>query len=132
MISLPLAAALTAAVLATSFLSGIFGMAGGMILMGILLSFLPLTAAMVLHGLTQMASNGWRAWLWRSHIRWGIVYRYAAGSILAALAFGAIRFEPSKAAALVIIGLLPLVGLLVPGRFAPPLPAERSAPRSSF
>ena len=46
---------------ATSFLSGIFGMAGGMILIGVLLALLPLPQAMVLHAVTQMASNGWRA-----------------------------------------------------------------------
>ena len=46
---------------ATSFLSGIFGMAGGLILIGVLLTLMPLPAAMVLHAITQMASNGWRA-----------------------------------------------------------------------
>jgi uncharacterized protein len=69
MITLPLAAALTAAILSTSFISGVFGMVGGMILMGVLLAIMPVAAAMVLHGVTQMASNGWRAWLWRTHIR---------------------------------------------------------------
>jgi hypothetical protein len=55
MITLPIAAALAASILGTSFLSGIFGMAGGMILMGILLAMMPLAAAMVLHG-----SRRWR------------------------------------------------------------------------
>ena len=51
MISLPLAAALSTAILSTSFLSGIFGMAGGFILLGILLALMPLPAAMVVsHG----------------------------------------------------------------------------------
>ena len=49
------------AVLATSFLSGVVGMAGGMILMGILLLMMDVTAAMVLYGVTQTAANGWRA-----------------------------------------------------------------------
>ena len=66
----------------TSFLSGIFGMAGGMILMGLLLALMPLPAAMVLHGVTQLTSNGWRAWLWRAHIDWRIVGRFAVGSLL--------------------------------------------------
>ncbi len=55
---------------ATAFLSGLFGMAGGLILIGVLLTLMPLPTAMVLHAITQMASNGWRAFLWRSHIRW--------------------------------------------------------------
>ena len=53
---------------ATAFLSGIFGMAGGLILMGVLLALMPVPAAMMLHGVTQLASNGWRAFLWRDHI----------------------------------------------------------------
>ena len=42
-------------VLGTSFLSGIFGMAGGMILMGLLLMLMSVPAAMILHGITQAA-----------------------------------------------------------------------------
>ena len=56
----------------TAFLSGIFGMAGGMVLIGVLLVVLPLPMAMVLHAVTQMASNGWRAFLWWRHIQWRI------------------------------------------------------------
>src|SRR5918993_3020258 len=66
------AAALAVAVFATSFLSGIFGLAGGLVLMGMLLLFLPVTTPMVLHAITQMASNGSRAFLWRRHADRGI------------------------------------------------------------
>ena len=51
--------------LVTTFLSGIFGMAGGLILIGVLLVLLPIQTAMVLHAVTRMASCGWRALLWR-------------------------------------------------------------------
>src|SRR5262245_47339589 len=119
MITLPVAAALAAAVLCTSFLSGIFGMAGGMILMGILLAVIPVAAAMVLHGITQMASNGWRAWLWRAHIGRPIVVHYAAGAVVAALILAVLQFTPTKPTALIILGLTPFAGLLVPSRFAP-------------
>src|SRR5256885_14728726 len=60
-----LIAALGILMVATAFLSGLFGMAGGLILIGVLLTILPLPSAMVLHAITQMASNGWRAFLWR-------------------------------------------------------------------
>ena len=49
---------------ATAFLSGMFGMAGGLILIGVLLALMPVPEAMALHAVTQMASNGWRALLW--------------------------------------------------------------------
>jgi uncharacterized membrane protein YfcA len=119
MISLPFFAVLAPSVLFTSFLSGVFGMAGGMILMGILVFILPVAAAMVLHGLTQMTANVWRAWLWRASIRWRPAAFYAAGSVLAALAFAAIAASPSKAVALIIIGMLPFIALLLPQRLAP-------------
>ena len=76
-------AALGALMVATAFLSGLFGMAGGMILIGVLLALMPLPTAMVLHAITQMASNGWRAVLWRAHIRWRPVCVYLIGCALA-------------------------------------------------
>lgn len=64
----PLVALLLAfVVVATSFLSGIFGMAGGLILLGVLLALLDVAPAMVLFGTTQLAANGWRGALWRAH-----------------------------------------------------------------
>src|SRR6201990_3515406 len=59
-------AALGLLMVASAFLSGLFGMAGGLILIGVLLALMPLPTAMVLHAITQMASNGWRAFLWRA------------------------------------------------------------------
>ena len=47
-------AALGALMVATAFLSGLFGMAGGMILIGVLLTFLPLPTAMVLHAISLL------------------------------------------------------------------------------
>lgn len=116
MVPLPLLATLAVGILGTSFLSGIFGMAGGMLLMGLLLAVMPLSAAMALHGITQMASNGWRAVLWRTHVRWPIVARYAAGSLVAAAAFAAFAAPPTKGIALLILGLTPFVGLCLPRR----------------
>ncbi|WP_065756881.1 TSUP family transporter [Bradyrhizobium paxllaeri] len=119
MLSLPIAAGFAAAIVSTSFISGIFGMAGGMILMGILLAFMPLAPAMVLHGLVQMAANGWRAWQWRSHIDWRIVTHYVGGAVVAAAVVGAMALAVSKAVALIIVGVSPLLGLLLPGQLAP-------------
>ena len=49
------------ATLSTAFLSSIFGMIGGLILMGALITIMPVSQAMVLHGLIQLTSNGYRA-----------------------------------------------------------------------
>jgi uncharacterized membrane protein YfcA len=113
---LPLLVTLVVGILGTSFLSGIFGMAGGMLLMGLLLAIMPVTAAMALHGITQMASNGWRAVLWRTHVRWPIFGCYAAGAFIATAAFAALAAPPTKGVALLILGLTPFIGLALPAR----------------
>ena len=87
---------LSLTVVATSFISGIFGMAGGMILMGVLIATMPLPAAMVLHAVTQMASNGWRALLWWRHIRWRPVAFYLLGSALALAAWSVVLRPASR------------------------------------
>lgn len=112
--SLALLAALAASALVTSFISGILGMAGGMILMGILLALLPVPAAMMLHGITQLASNGWRAWLWRVHVDWRVLRGYAYGALSALALFAAVQLLVSKPVALVVLGLTPFVGLALP------------------
>ena len=63
MFTLPVLAALAVAAVVTSFISGIFGMAGGMLLIGVLLFLLPVPVAMVFHGVIQIAANGLRSWL---------------------------------------------------------------------
>lgn len=111
----PLLIAFIAAVMvATSFLSGIFGMAGGMVLVGVLLAVLPLPAAMALHAITQMASNAWRALIWRRHVRWRIAVSYAIGCVIAVGLWSLWLFVPSKALALIGLGALPLATRFVP------------------
>ncbi len=113
------AAALALAVFATSFLSGIFGLAGGLVLMGALLLLLPVTTAMVLHAITQMASNGSRAFLWRAHVDRGIFWRYMIGAGIAFALFAAVQFVPDRALVYVALGLMPFIGLILPESLAP-------------
>ncbi len=124
--------AISVTVLATAFLSGIFGMAGGMILMGALLAFLPVPAAMVLHGVTQMTSNGWRALLWRAYIDWRIVGRYAIGLLGAIAVFAIVAFVPSRAVVLLVLGLSPFLTLILPEAFAPRADRRGGAEAAGF
>jgi uncharacterized membrane protein YfcA len=113
--SLPLFyAVLGISVLVTSFISGILGMAGGMILMGILLVMMPLPAAMMMHGVTQLASNAWRALLWRKSVDWRVFRGYVAGAMLALALFAVLQLVVSKPVALIVMGLTPFVGLALP------------------
>ncbi|MGE0658855.1 MAG: TSUP family transporter [Reyranellaceae bacterium] len=119
MASLGFAAMLFAAVLGTSFLSGIFGMAGGLILMGFLLAVLPVASAMALHAITQMASNGWRAVLWRQHIHWRVFGWTVVGKLIALAGFALVQWVPSTATAYIVLGLVPFLVRPLPERLAP-------------
>ena len=100
--------------LVTAFISGILGMAGGMILMGVLLAFLPLPAAMMLHGISQLASNGGRAFMLRNEVDWRVFRGYVVGAALALGLFAATSIVVGKAAALIAMGLTPFAALLLP------------------
>jgi uncharacterized protein len=113
----PAALALVAVtVLAASFISGLFGMAGGLILLGVLLVFMDVAPAMVLFGVVQTASNGWRAALWVRYVDWSIVWRFLVGSTTLFLLMRLIAVVPSKAALYIMLGLLPFAADLVPKR----------------
>ncbi|MBR0758378.1 sulfite exporter TauE/SafE family protein [Bradyrhizobium jicamae] len=114
-----LIASLGALMVATAFLSGLFGMAGGLILIGVLLAILPLPSAMVLHAITQMASNGWRALLWRAHIRWRPVGVYLIGCALALALWSLTRYVPDKPMALLLLGVTPFMARLMPRSIKP-------------
>ncbi|GJL98007.1 MAG: permease [Hyphobacterium sp.] len=95
------------AALVTSFISGVFGMAGGLILMGVLALLLPVSAAMVTHGAIQSVSNGWRAILLRKYIAWRVLGIYLVGSVLAFGLLIGFAFEVSKPWLFVVLGLVP-------------------------
>src|SRR5258708_34608053 len=110
-------AALGLLMVATAFLSGLFGMAGGLILIGVLLTLMPLPTAMVLHAITQMASNGWRAVLWRAHIPWRAVSRFLVGCAPGLAPWAITPHRPAKPGAPLLLGAPPVLS-----RPAPPGP----------
>jgi uncharacterized membrane protein YfcA len=119
MFSLPVLAALAVVAVITSFISGIFGMAGGMLLIGFLLWVLPVPVAMVFHGVIQIAANAWRAWLWRYHVKWSVVLQFGLGSAASLIVFSSLAFVPDKAMVLLAVGLTPFIALAMPQRIAP-------------
>jgi uncharacterized membrane protein YfcA len=121
MFTIPVLAALAAIAVVTSFISGIFGMAGGMLLIGFLLMMLPVPVAMVFHGVIQIAANGWRSWLWRHHINWRVVLGFGLGSAFSLVVFSSLAFVPPKWVVLMAVGLTPFVALSVPQKIAPNL-----------
>ena len=127
MFSLPVLAALAVVAVVTSFISGIFGMAGGMLLIGFLLLMLPVPVAMVFHGVIQIAANSWRSYLWRHHINWSVVFEFGLGSVFSLIVFSSLAFVPPKWAVLMAVGLTPFIALSVPMRIAPNIEARGQA-----
>ena len=93
----------------TACVSGIFGMAGGMIFMGIIASVMGVAEAMVIHGAVQSMSNSSRAYLLKSDIRWDILGYELIGALptIGLLAF--VMFIPEKGVLFLILGLLPFL-----------------------
>jgi len=114
-------------ILVTSFISGVFGMAGGLILLGILLVFLDVAPAMVLFGIIQLGANGWRAILWRRLVEWSIVGRYLIGAAVAFVIMRLISFVPEKALVYLVLGVIVFVADLLPKSLTPDI-TRRWAP----
>jgi uncharacterized membrane protein YfcA len=117
--SILMLAGLAGLMTATAFLSGVFGMVGGLILMGVLIQLLPLPETMALHAITQMASNGWRGLLWWRQVRWGVAGVFLAGSAIAFVGWALLRYTPSKPFVLICMGLAPFLVHVVPAALKP-------------
>lgn len=107
--SLTVIAFLACAVFITSMISGTFGMAGGMILMAVMLTLLPVAAAVTLQSSVQLVSNSWRCFLWRKHIVWHVLPWYLVGIVTGFLLMLAVQFVPDKNIAFIMMGSVPLL-----------------------
>jgi len=90
-------------------ISGLFGMAGGMVFMGIIASFMSVSAAMVVHGVVQSVSNGSRSLILKEHIRWDILGWQLLGALPAIAVMLLLAFKPDKAQLYLVLGFLPLL-----------------------
>ena len=100
--------------LATSLLSGLVGMAGGVVLMAVLVNILPVSSAMVLHGITQFTANGSRTLILRKHLMWRLLPGYILGASAAVAGFSALLFVPEASVVLILVGLVPWLARLQP------------------
>jgi uncharacterized membrane protein YfcA len=118
---MPLAsiAVIGATILVSSFISGTFGMAGGMVLLGVLLIYLPVATAMVLFSIIQLVANLWRAVLWWRFVKWPIFWKYTLGAVVAFALLRLIAYVPDKATVYVLLGLLPFAVEFLPVRARP-------------
>jgi len=103
----------------SSFVSGVFGMAGGMVLLGVLLIYFDVTTGMVLFSIIQLATNGWRSLHWRQYVRWPIFYHYVAGAVVAFVIMRFIAFVPNKLMVYLALGLMPFLVEALPAELRP-------------
>ena len=103
---------ITVATFVTSLISGIFGMAGGMILKVIFINLLTVNASMIIHALIQLVANAWRCFIWRNHIKWNVLPPYLYGIVIGVTLVSFIHYVPSAPAVLIVMGSIPLLCIL--------------------
>jgi uncharacterized membrane protein YfcA len=106
-------------IVAGSFLSGVFGMAGGMVVIGVLLIYFDVATAMILFSIIQLTANGWRALQWWSYVRWDIIWLYCVGGAVAFVALRLVEFIPDKALVYLLLGLSPFAVDILPKSWRP-------------
>jgi uncharacterized membrane protein YfcA len=106
-------------IVCSSFISGVFGMAGGMILLGVLLSYFDVATGMILFSIIQLFANGWRVVLWRHYVRWPIFGWYVLGAAVSFTFMWMIAFVPDKATVFLALGLMPFAIELLPAAMRP-------------
>lgn len=113
----------------TSVLSGMIGMAGGIVLMAVLVTLTPVTHAMILHGIVQSVANGARFWFLREHMLYQVLPGYLLGSLIAIGVFFTFSVVPNANLVLILLGLTPLVAHLIPNHI---LSVDIRKPRVAF
>lgn len=112
-------AIIAATIVLSSFLSGVFGMAGGMILLGVLLNYFDVATGMIFFSIIQLFANGWRVVQWRHYILWGIFGWYFVGAVIAFAGMWMIAFVPDKAMVYLGLGVMPFVVEALPASMRP-------------
>lgn len=106
---MPTSITILIAALITALISGLFGMAGGMIFMGLIASMMGVAEAMVVHGAVQSVSNSYRSYLLRDNIRWDILVYEFIGALPAIGIMALAAYVPGKGVLFLALGLLPFV-----------------------
>ena len=82
------AAVLVAVSFLTSAITAAVGIGGGVALLAVMASGLPVAALIPIHGIVQLGSNSGRAFVLRSHIAWRFVVLLSAGTVIGAVIGG--------------------------------------------
>src|SRR3979409_1190770 len=108
-----------ATIVFSSFLSGVFGMAGGMVLLGVLLNYFDVPTVMIFFSIIQLFANGWRVVQWRRYVLWPIFGWYVLGAVIAFGCMWMIAFVPDKAMRCRARGVMSFVVEALPASLRP-------------
>jgi uncharacterized membrane protein YfcA len=125
-------AVLAVASLATSVLSAVVGMAGGIVLLSVMLLLLDPLVAIPLHGVVQLVSNGSRTVIQRRHVRWQIIRSYCVLLLPGSIAGLFIAQSLSPPVARLVIGMFVLVATWLPQLLMLGIHPEKAEPRRRF
>ena len=112
-------AVIGATIVFSSFVSGVFGMAGGMVLLGVLLAYFDVATGMILFSIIQLFANGWRVVQWRHYVLWPIFGWYLLGAVISFAVMWTIAFVPDKAMVYLLLGLMPFAVEALPAALRP-------------
>ena len=112
-------AVIGATIVFSSFLSGVFGMAGGMVLLGVLLNYFDVATGMILFSIIQLFANGLRALQWRHYVLWPIFGWYVVGAVISFAFMWSIAFVPDKMMVYLALGSMPFVVEVLPASMRP-------------
>jgi uncharacterized membrane protein YfcA len=107
-------------------------MAGGIVLLSVMLLFLDPLEAIPLHGVVQLVSNGSRTWIQRRHVRWGVFWRYAAPLVPMGVIGLAIAQSLPPSLTRVLIGVFVLAATWAPSLLLLGTHPERAEPTRRF
>jgi len=106
-------------IVCSSFISGVFGMAGGMVLLGVLLNYFDVATAMILFSILQFFVNALRVVQWRQYVLWPIFGWYVAGAVISFAVMWTIALVPDKATVYLLLGLMPFAVEALPASMRP-------------
>jgi uncharacterized protein len=104
-----LAAVFVAASFFTSALTAAIGIGGGVALMALMGTALPVVSLIPVHGLVQLGSNSGRAWHQRTHVVWAVLAPFAAGALLGAAAGASVTLQLPDAPMKLALGAFVLI-----------------------
>ncbi len=106
-------------IVCSSFISGVFGMAGGMVLLGVLLNYFDVATAMILFSILQFFVNALRVVQWRQYVLWPIFGWYVVGAVISFAVMWTIALVPDKATVYLLLGLMPFAVEALPASMRP-------------